>query len=206
MNGTLSDVELMPRELLREPLPLNTTRGTLSMPLFIATEAALFAMLFAAYWYLGKGKPLWPMDEPPKLNYAIPMLILLAASSFVLLWGERQVTRRKIGPGNLAIVVVVIMGLGFIALSVLEYMEHLKHLSPFQDAYGSIFYTTTTLHGAHLVLGLFMLLYVLLLPKIEPRRDPPHRRYHNAAMYWHFVDSMWLFIVIILYIIPNLGR
>lgn len=199
-------VETMPEELLREPLPLNTRRGSLAMPLFISTEASLFAMLFATYWYLGKGKPQWPMDAPPKLNYAIPMLIVLALSSVVMLWGERQVTRHRVASGKLAIVVVLLMGLGFIALSVLEYMDHLKSLTPFQDAYGSIFYTTTTLHGAHLVLGMLMLSYVLFLPKIEPTREPPYRPYHNAALYWHFVDTMWLFVVIILYVIPNVGR
>jgi heme/copper-type cytochrome/quinol oxidase subunit 3 len=134
------------------------------------------------------------------------MLVILAVSSIVMLWGERQVTRHNLALGKLAIAVTLVLGVVFVVLSVLEYLEHLATLSPFQDAYGSIFYTTTTLHGAHLVMGLFMLTYVLLLPHIEPTREPPHKPYHNAAMYWHFVDSMWLFIVIILYVIPNLGR
>ncbi len=115
-------------------------------------------------------------------------------------------TQRRIGRGKAALGVVIALGLGFIVLSVLEYLDHLKSLSPLQDSYGSIFYTTTTLHGAHLTMGLMMLIYVLLLPQIEPTRDSPHRPYHTAAMYWHFVDTMWLFIVIILYVVPNLGR
>jgi cytochrome c oxidase subunit III len=204
--STISPVEIMPRELLEEPLPLNRHRGTLSMAWFIATEASLFAMLFAAYWYLGKDKPHWPMDDPPKLHYALIMLGVLAASSAILIWGERQITRRRYVAGQIALGFSMLLGLGFIVLSILEYLDHLKTLSPLQDSYGSIFYTITTLHGAHLTLGLLVLGYVLTLPVIEPTRDLPHQPYHNAALYWHFVDSMWLLIVIILYVIPNLGK
>jgi heme/copper-type cytochrome/quinol oxidase subunit 3 len=38
----------------------------------------------------------------------------------------------------------------------------------------------------------------------EPAQHPPHRPYHNAAMYWHFVDIVWVFIVAILYVAPNI--
>jgi len=199
-------VEIMPRSLLQEPLPMDRTRGSNAILQLIATEATLFGMMFATYWYLGKGKPHWPMDDPPKLHYAIPMLVILALSSGLLHWGEKQVKRENTGSGMVALAVVILMGLAFIVLTVMEDMEHLKTLTPTQDAYGSIFYATTTLHAAHLTLGLFMLSYIFLLPKIEPRREPPYRPYHNAALYWHFVDTVWLFVVIILYIIPNAFR
>jgi heme/copper-type cytochrome/quinol oxidase subunit 3 len=79
-------------------------------------------------------------------------------------------------------------------------------LKPTTDAYGSIFYTITSLHGAHVALGLLMLLYVLVLPQIGPGQKPPHRSLHNASLYWHFVDAVWLFIVALLYVAPNLTR
>lgn len=199
------DVDVMPPELLREPLPLNNKRGTLSFAFLIATEATLFAMMFATYWYLGKGKSHWPMDEPPKLMYAIPMLVILELSSGVMYWGEQQIKRMNIWKGKFALVVVQLMGLSFIVLSILEYLDEAKTFSPRLDAYGSIFYTAVTLHGAHLVLGLMMLTYVLLLPGIEPRRELPYRPYHNAALYWHFVDAMWIFIVLIFYGIPHIA-
>jgi cytochrome c oxidase subunit III len=201
-----STVDTMPASLLRPPFPIYNRIGSSAILLFISTEATLFAMLFATYWYLGKGKPYWPMDDPPKLHYAIAMLILLLASSGVLHFGEVQLKRRNVGVGMTLLVVTILMGLAFIALSVLEYQEHLQTLSPVGDVYGSIFYTTTTFHGAHLTLGLLMLLYVLFLPSVEPREATPYRPYHNAALYWHFVDVVWVFVVIILYIIPNLGR
>lgn len=201
-----SAVDVMPTSLLRPPFPVYNRIGSSAILLFISTEATLFVMLFATYWYLGKGKPRWPMDDPPKLHYAIVMLMLLLASSVVLHLGEMQIKRRNVGVGMTLLGVTILIGLAFVALSVLEYKEHLQTLSPVADAYGSIFYTTTTFHGAHLTLGLFMLLYVLVLPSVEPRDMTPYRPYHNAALYWHFVDAVWVFVVIILYVIPNLGR
>jgi heme/copper-type cytochrome/quinol oxidase subunit 3 len=48
-----------------------------------------------------------------------------------------------------------------------------------------------------------MLAYVLTLPRYEPVDRPPHRPFHNAALYWHFVDFIWIWIIIFLYIGPN---
>jgi|SRR5579871_1449468 len=197
---------ILPVELRQPPYPQDNRVGSNSILTFIATEGTLFAMLFASYWYLGKGKPQWPMGDPPKLHYAIPMLILLLASSAVLHFGEKKVREHKVGAGMIFLGITILMGLGFIAMSVLDYQERLQTLSPTQNAYGSIYYTTVTLHAAHLVLGLMMLLYVLLLPSIEPREVTPHWPYHNAALYWHFVDAVWVFVVFIMFIIPNIGR
>ena len=48
-----------------------------------------------------------------------------------------------------------------------------------------------------------MLIFVLIFPKYEPRQWTPHRPYHNAAMYWHFVDIVWIFVVALLFVAPN---
>jgi cytochrome c oxidase subunit III len=116
------------------------------------------------------------------------------------------VKARNFTAGRALLAVTILMGLGFMALQVIEYREHLKTLQPQSDAYGSIFYTITSFHALHLVVGLSMLAYVLILPRYEPVDRPPHKPYHNAALYWHFVDIVWGFIVAILYVAPNLQR
>ncbi len=182
---------------------LDNRRGTGGMWLFILTEAALFLMLFFSYFYLAQGGWRWPFERPPKLYYAIPMLIVLWVSSAVLHWGEKELKRRRYTRARFACALTVVLGLLFLVIQAFEYMEHLKTLQPTTSVYGSIFYTITTFHAAHLIMGLLMLGYVLLLPRLEPVDRPPHRPYHNAALYWHFVDFVWLWIVIFLYIAPN---
>ena len=181
-------------------------RGTWGMVMFILTEATLFVMLFFTYYYVEYNwRGPYP-PEPPKLLLACIMLGVLLASSAVLHLGERAEKAGQTGRAKLFVGTTVVMGLGFLVLQVLEYRDHLKTLKPTTDAYGSIFYTITSFHGAHLVLGLLMLVYVLLLPEIGPGRKPPHRALHNASLYWHFVDFVWLLIVALLYIAPNVKR
>jgi heme/copper-type cytochrome/quinol oxidase subunit 3 len=55
------------------------------------------------------------------------------------------------------------------------------------------------------MLGLLMLGYAACVPHPEHSDDLPHRSLHNAALYWHFVDAVWVVIVALLYVLPNLG-
>jgi heme/copper-type cytochrome/quinol oxidase subunit 3 len=201
-----ASVNSLPLSLRQEPYAVNDTRGTLAMSFFIATEAALFAALFCSYWYVASQAPSWPPDKPPRLHYAIPMLVILLLSSVVLHWGESQLKKHKFGAATLGLVGTIVMGIGFLIFSVFEYKEGLASLKPTTDVYGALFYTIVTLHAAHVVVGLCMLSYVLLLPSFEPRKDMPHRPYHNATLYWHFVDVVWLFVVFFLYITPNIRK
>lgn len=204
----MSPVEVaIPKHERHAPPPIrliDDRRGTIGMALFIITEATLFVMLFFAYYYVAKGNERWKVETPPKLHYSLPMLGVLAVSSAVLYWGEQQVKKQRYSSAKLALVGTILLGLGFLVLTAFEYKEELQHITPQSDAYGSIFYTITSLHGAHLCLGLLMLTWVLIMPRWEPARETPHRPYHNVAMYWHFVDTMWLIIVSILYVVPNI--
>jgi heme/copper-type cytochrome/quinol oxidase subunit 3 len=56
------------------------------------------------------------------------------------------------------------------------------------------------------VLGVLMLAFVLFLPKLAETRKPPHRPLKNAALYWHFVDLVWVVIVGLLYVTPHFVR
>lgn len=183
---------------------IDDSRGSGGMWLFIATEASLFLMFFFSYYYLASGNYRWYVEDPPKLKLALTMLAILIVSSVVLHWGEKQIKKERHGPGRVAAMITLVLGIVFIALQVLEYRNHLQHLKPTSNAYGSIFYTITSFHAAHLILGMIMLIYVLILPRLEPAQRPPHRPYHNAALYWHFVDVVWILIVALLYVTPNL--
>jgi len=185
---------------------IDDRRGTWAMTMFIATEAMLFVMLFFSYYYLRHfAHGPWP-TEPPKLTKALAMLAILLTSSVVLHAGERAEQQGSPGVARALTAVTIALGLGFLAVQALEYAEHLKTLKPTTDAYGSIFYTITSIHGLHVALGLLMLVYVMMLPDIGPAERPPHRALHNASLYWHFVDVVWLLIVALLYVAPHLAR
>ncbi len=185
------------------PRGVVTDRGTWAMVMFIATEAMLFVCLFFSYYYLGHAVPKWP-PEPPEYTLALVMLAVLLTSSVVLHAGERAERRGASGTARVWTGMTIGLGILFVSIQAVEYRNHLQKLQPTTDAYGSIFYTITSFHAAHLVLGLLMLAYVLFLPEIGSAEKPPHRALHNASLYWHFVDLVWVFIVALLYVIPNL--
>jgi heme/copper-type cytochrome/quinol oxidase subunit 3 len=195
-----------PRAALAPTLPLDRTRGTNGMWLFIISEATLFLLLFFSYFYLARNQPRWPMDEPPKLLLASIMLVVLLVSSGVLYLGEEAAKQGRMLTARLWVLGTVVLAVAFLVIQGFEYADHLKTLKPTTNAYGSIFYTITSFHAAHLLLGLAMLVYVLLIPELEHTDKPPHRPLHNAAMYWHFVDAVWVVIVGVLYVTPRFLR
>ena len=178
-------------------------RGVLAVWMVIFTEASLFVALFSAYFLLGNDKQRWTINEPPKLEYALALLVILVASSFVLHWGEKQVKKGKYLKARVIMAVTFVMGLIFLGLQSYEYLDHWRHLDPDSNSYGSIFYTITTFHAAHVIVGLLVMAFVLVLPHNSDSPDSPYRPYHVASLYWHFVDVVWIFVVLILYIIPN---
>ncbi|WP_051241582.1 cytochrome c oxidase subunit 3 [Azohydromonas australica] len=195
--------------LVRPPiaaLSWDDRRGSASMLWFIATEAMLFVALFFAYFYLGALNSQWPLDEPPKLLKASAMLLVLLTSSAVLWKAEQASKAGNTARARLWLGGTIVLGLVFIAIQVSEYREHLRKLKPSADAYASIFYTITSFHALHLIVGLLMLSYVLFLPDLEGKEKPPHRPLHNAGLYWHFVDTVWVLVVALLYVLPNLHR
>lgn len=193
-SGTLRDLRT---------LEWDTRRGTVTMLWFITTETMLFVSLFFGYFYLGVGRP-WPMDEPPELKMSFVMLVLLLLSSVVLEWGRHRSKSGAEISARIAVLSTAGMGAAFLVLQALEYRKHLRTLLPTTDAYGSMFYTITGIHGAHVLLGVLMLLYVSLLPKLGPGERPPHRPLHDASLYWHFIDATWVVIVALLYVLPNI--
>lgn len=197
-------VQIPPPTTSLRTLEIDQSRGKNAMWCVIATEFMLFVCMFGAYYYLGTNKNRWANEMPPHLHYAIILLVLLLSSSVVLYWGEQQVKRARFAAGRIALWVTVLMGCIFLVLQSFEYMDHWKTLAPFSDSYGSIFYAITTLHAVHVIVGLLLLAYVGVMPRYGDTRGTPHRPFQTVALYWHFVDFVWIWIVLLLYIIPNI--
>lgn len=178
-------------------------RGILAIWMVIFTEASLFVAFFSSYFMLGNNKDRWAIDEPPAIKYALILLAILISSSVVIEYGERQLRKHNFLKARIILIVTFIMGLCFLGLQGYEYFNNWKIFTPDSDSYGSIFYTITTFHAAHVIVGLLFILFVMFLPRVGESPKSPYRPYHIAALYWHFVDLIWVFVVIILYGVPN---
>jgi len=192
----------------RDDLPIGSmtsrTVGWWGMIAGIITEASLFAYLLFTYFYVAVQPhgEMWPA-EMPTFKLAAPNTIILLVSSVAVWFGERggrEGSRWK-QAGGMAI--GFILGVIFVTIQVFEWKA--KSFSLNSGPYGSIFFVVTGFHMGHVVLGLIMLLPLTLwsaLGYFGPGRDAP---ISIGAIYWHFVDAVWLVVFFSLYITPYLG-
>lgn len=170
----------------------------------ILTEAALFAYLLFSYYYFTvqpRGYA-WPA-EMPNFKLSLPDTIILLISSGTMWWAERGArqglrTRQVVG-----LAITFILGVIFVVIQVFEWKA--KSFSVTSSAYGSLYFTVTGFHMAHVVLGLIILLPLTVwsgLGYFGPQRSSP---ISVGAIYWHFVDAVWLTVFFTFYITPYLG-
>jgi cytochrome c oxidase subunit I+III len=188
------------------PLPVGASGrrsvGWWGMAGAVATESAFFGYLLFSYFYLAsQSVNPWP-SVPPELRLPALNTAILLSSSVAMVWAERSVragraTRSRVGLG-----LTIALGVLFLSLQVVEYTR--RSLSPAHDAYGSLFYTITGFHGAHVLVGLIMLVVVLVRALRGHFSAERHEAVSNVAMYWHFVDTVWLAVFTSLYVSPLL--
>ena len=205
MSTTTTTTVSMPPPTRREEvkLAIDGGRGIAGMLLFVATESFLFVLMFFAYFYLAEGGWRWLSVSPPDLLLPTIMMVVLIGSGFVASWGGRQIKNGHSERARWASAGVILLGLLFLALQSLSYAQGWSKVTPRSNVYGSLFYTITVIHCAHIIVGLMILGYVLILPQVEPTVRLPHRPYRNAAIYWYFCIILFACIYGLLYVLPN---
>jgi heme/copper-type cytochrome/quinol oxidase subunit 3 len=188
--------------------PRSASNAWWGMVTLVATEATLFAVFIASYFYLRWHTPgSWPPDglKDPKLLVPAVMTVILVSSSFPVYWAERGIRHGRQLQLRVGLAITILLGATFLALQSWEYTEIArKEYTPRTDAYGSIFFTITGAHGAHVAVGLLLLLWALVMAWRGHYDIHRHQGVQLAALYWHFVDVAWLVIFLSLYVTPRL--
>ncbi len=180
----------------------------LGMFLFIASEAMLFGSFFAAYFFVRVVNGYdWPPPFDPELGHGfhLPVLVagvntaILVASSFTMHWALQSIKRGNRAGLQAGLVLTFLMGLTFLLTQIVEYAR--VGFSPGDNAFGTIFYGLTGLHGGHVFVGLTLLL-VATVRAFRGHFSPAH--HHGVeipGIYWHFVDVMWIVVYTTVYIL-----
>jgi heme/copper-type cytochrome/quinol oxidase subunit 3 len=170
----------------------------------ILTEGALFGYLLFSYYYFAvqPREAAWPA-ELPTFKLSAPNTVILLVSSAAVWWGERGAKEGSRGKQVAGLGAGFILGVIFVGIQVLEWKA--KSFSVNSSAYGSLFFTITGFHMAHVLVGLLLLLPLTVwsaLGYFGPLRSAP---ISIGAVYWHFVDAVWLAVFFTIYITPYLG-
>ncbi len=193
---------------------------------FIGSECMLFASLISTY-LIYKGRSVvgpYPHEAclPPGCSTPLKAILnipVTSASTFVLLMSSlamvlalaavenkdqpKTTTGEKIlGSSKLWLWMTAILGSTFLGFQAFEFTSFVHEgLTIRTNLFGSSFFTLTGFHGAHVTAGV---LWLLTLLAIDYRRGLGPKDAVNvdiAALYWHFVDVVWIAIFTLVYLI-----
>ncbi len=174
---------------------------TLGMFLFIASEVMLFGSFFTAYFFVrvAKGEA-WPTPghELPVFVAGINTIILVS-SSFTMHWALQAIKRGNRVGLQAGLTLTFLLGLTFLLTQIREYSR--VGFAPYTDAFGTIFYCLTGLHGAHVFVGLTLLLAATIRSYRGHYSSEAHHGVEIPGIYWHFVDVMWIVVYTTVYIL-----
>ncbi len=174
---------------------------TLGMLLFIISEVMVFGAFFTAYFFIrvAQGDP-WPAHgttlpvEVAGFNTAI-----LVSSSFTMHWAQTSIKNGNRFGLRAGILTTFLLGATFLFIQINEYAN--IGFAPQDHAQGTIFYGLTGLHGAHVFIGLTLLLMVVIRSFRGHYSPEEHRGVEVPGIYWHFVDIMWIIVYTTVYIL-----
>ena len=174
---------------------------TLGMLLFIMSEVMIFGAFFTAYFFIRivTHNP-WPAHGTtvPEAVAGVNTLILLS-SSLTLHWALVSVRHGNRFGLRAGMVATFFLGLTFLFIQVNEYV-HIG-FPPRHSGQATVFYSLTGLHGAHVFIGLCLLLMVTIRAFRGHYSAEHHQGMEVPGIYWHFVDIMWIIVYTTVYVL-----
>lgn len=178
--------------------------GWLGVWCLVAAEGALFAYLLFSYFYCAlQGVAPWPPGGKPQLMLSAVNTVVLLSSSVAVWFGERGARKGSRAQLVGGLILSIVLGATFVGIQLVEWSH--KPFTPTSSLYGSLFFTITGFHMAHVVVGLLVLLVLLGWSWLGYFDQERHGPVSIGGVYWHFVDGVWLAVFASLYLSPYLG-
>ena len=124
---------------------------------------------------------------------------ILVSSSFTIHWAEHCIKKDNHRGLKAGILLTFLLGCTFLFVQINEYAN--IGFAPQDGAQQTIFFSLTGLHGAHVFIGLCLLLFVTIRAFRGHYSSDEHRGVDVPGIYWHFVDIMWIVVYTTVYII-----
>jgi cytochrome c oxidase subunit III len=177
-------------------------RGKVAMASLIIAESAIFTIFVVAYlFYLGKS--LTGPTPREVLETPIFFTICLLSSSITVHFAGKSLERNSRSAFLALWSLTIILGGLFLFGTGQEWhrliYEHGLTIST--NLFGTTYYSLVGLHAFHVSAGLIMLTVVLIFGLAGQVHEDQSRRVDVLAMYWHFVDAVWVVVFTVVYIV-----
>ena len=177
-------------------------RGPVGMYGLIAAESAIFTIFVVAYlFYMGKSVA----GPQPRDVLHVPVFftICLLSSSITIHVAVKSLRTGNVRRFALWWLLTIVLGAIFLAGTAQEW-HHLIYdegLTIQTNLFGTTYYSLVGLHAFHVTVGLLALAIVSLFAILGHIRQEHAERAEVLSMYWHFVDTVWVVVFIVVYIV-----
>ncbi len=174
----------------------------LGMILFILSEGVFFLLLVLAYvnYHREQGTGPSAAGSLDVIKTGIFSLCLFASSATMAL-AARGFRRGRPAALMLGLAGTLVLGGVFLVGQGLEYASLIaRNVTISRDLFGTTFFTLTGFHGLHVLIGLVMIAVLLGVSRFGRERSPRPGAMEAVAIYWHFVDAVWVVIFSVVYL------
>ncbi len=180
------------------------SNAKLLMWLFLGSECLLFGGLISSYIFLYNRLPEGEID---KEIFDIPFTSLssfiLLMSSLTMVLALSGITHGDMRRFRVWITTTALLGALFVGGQIYEFtVFYNEGLGYTTNIFGSAFYTLTGFHGAHVTIGIIMLMSLLVMNLRGNLNRENAETVEIVGLYWHFVDIVWIVIFTVVYLFP----
>jgi cytochrome c oxidase subunit III len=180
------------------------SKGRLGMWSLIVAESAIFTIFVVAYiYYMGRDV----QGPTPKEVLEIPIFgtVCLLSSSLFIYLAEHAIAHGNMGSFRLWWAVTFLLGSIFLGTTAREWHKLITvdHLTISTNLFGTTYYSLVGLHASHVIVGLCLLLTVLIFALTGHLKPAHAERVQILALYWHFVDAVWVVVFTLVYLVSR---
>lgn len=175
------------------------------MWLFLASDCFFFGAFISSY-LLYRGRSLegpFPADVYDIPFTSITSFVLLM-SSLTMVLALAAIQRGDLRGCRIWLLATALLGMVFLGCQVYEFTEFYREgLSLSQNLFGTTFFVLTGFHGAHVGVGVLMLLSMYFMVARGRIGQAESLNIELVGLYWHFVDVVWIVIFTVVYLMPQ---
>ena len=177
------------------------SKGKTAMLSLIIGECGIFGIFLAAYiFYIGRSIS---GPTPRILDAPIFNTICLLSSSLTVWLAERAIEHGEMRKFAAFWGLTILLGLEFITGTGIEWYTLIFHdrLTISTNLFGTTFYSLVGLHATHVLIGLLGLSIIMIFTLLGKVRQEHAHRVQVFALYWHFVDAVWVVVFTVVYVV-----
>lgn len=176
----------------------------LLMWVFLGSECLFFGSLISTYLVYRDHSLVGPFPQDTfDIPYTSVSSFVLLMSSLTMVLALAAIQRANVKEMRVWIAATALLGTIFIGGQVYEFTEFVNHgLSLGKNLFGTTFFVLTGFHGAHVTIGVIMLLSLFLNSLRGKVRQKDSLTVELVGLYWHFVDVVWVVIFTVVYLLP----